>query len=456
MIKVLSLRNMSCFYKKYKNYYKQILIIGLPILLGQLGVIVTGFVDTMMVGRYSTESLASASFVNNMFNLMNIVCLGFSYGLTPIVGAYFAKGRKNRIGEVVKTALILNLLFGVMCGVIMLLLYFFIDEMGQPAELLPLMRPYYLVILLSMIPIVLVNALKQFTDGITDTKLGMVILLGGNVLNIIGNWVLIYGKFGFPEWGLFGAGISTLVARIFMLVLYISCLLVMPCYRKYVRGFIDGIVDIKDFVSIGKLSLPVSMQMGMETAIFTVAAVFVGWLGADSLAAYQVIIAMGTLGFMVYYSFGASMSIMIANYSGVGENMRVKRCAQAGYHIILVSAVLASAILLLCGRSAISLFTSDENVITIALTIIVPWMIYQFGDATQVAFANALRGIKCVMPVMKYAFLAYVVIGIPACYLFAFPLKGGIVGVFLSFAVSLFVAGMLFMRRFYKALKKGS
>ena len=87
---------MSCFYEKYKNYYKQILIIGLPILLGQLGVIVTGFVDTMMVGRYSTESLASASFVNNMFNLMNIVCLGFSYGLTPIVGAYFAKGRKNR------------------------------------------------------------------------------------------------------------------------------------------------------------------------------------------------------------------------------------------------------------------------------------------------------------------------------------------------------------------------
>lgn len=454
MIKVLSLRNMSHFYAKYKKYYKQILIIGLPILLGQLGVIITGFVDTMMVGRYSTESLASASFVNNLFNLMNIVCLGFSYGLTPIVSAYYAKGDKTRIGELVKTALALNLLFGLFCGVIMFVLYFFLDEMGQPKELLPLMRPYYIVILLSMFPLVLVNALRQFTDGITDTKLGMIILLGGNVLNVVGNWVLIYGKLGFPELGLYGAGVSTLIARVVMLVSYIVCVCILVNYREYFRGFIDGIVKLKDFIEIGKLSLPVSLQMGMETAIFTIAAIFVGWLGADSLAAYQVIISMGTLGFMVYYSFGASMSIMIANYTGLGDTVRIKRCAQAGYHIILASAVLASVILLLCGRSAIGLFTTDENVIKIALMIIIPWMIYQFGDATQVAYANALRGIKCVMPVMQYAFWAYMVLGIPVCYLFAFPLKGGIVGVFLSFAVSLFAAGVLFMYRFYKELKK--
>ena len=326
--------------------------------------------------------------------------------------------------------------------------------MGQPKELLPLMRPYYIVILLSMFPLVLVNALRQFTDGITDTKLGMIILLGGNVLNVVGNWVLIYGKLGFPELGLYGAGVSTLIARVVMFVSYIVCVCILVNYREYFRGFIDGIVKLKDFIEIGKLSLPVSLQMGMETAIFTIAAIFVGWLGADSLAAYQVIISMGTLGFMVYYSFGASMSIMIANYTGLGDMVRIKRCAQSGYHIILASAVLASVILLLCGRSAIGLFTTDENVIKIALMIIIPWMVYQFGDATQVAYANALRGIKCVMPVMQYAFWAYMVLGIPVCYLFAFPLKGGIVGVFLSFAVSLFAAGVLFMYRFYMELKK--
>lgn len=445
---------MREIFRKYGKYYNRILVIGLPILLGQLGVIITGFVDTMMVGRYSTEALASASFVNSVFNLMNIVCLGFSYGLTPIVGAYFAQGEKTRIGAVVKTALVLNLLIGLLCGAIMLVLYFFLDEMGQPQELLPLMRPYYVVILVSMIPVVVVNALRQFTDGITDTKLAMIILIGGNVLNIFGNWLLIYGKFGLPEWGLFGAGVSTLVARVMMLVVYVMCVCMMSRYREYLRGFIDGIVTIKEMKTIGKLSMPVSMQMGMETAIFTVATIFVGWLGADYLAAYQVILVMGTLGFMVYYSFGASMSIMIANYDGAGEKERVRRCAQAGFHIILASAVVASVLLLTGGRDVIELFTVDETVIGIALTLIVPWMVYQFGDAMQVAFANALRGIKCVMPVMKYAFWAYMMLGIPACYLFAFPLGGGIVGVYLSFAVALLTAGLLFMCRFYREINR--
>lgn len=444
------------FIEKYGKYYKQIFVIGMPILLGQLGVIVTGFVDTMMVGRYSTDALASASFVNSVFNLMNILCLGFSYGLTPIVGAYFSKGEKGLIGAAVKTALVLNLLFGALCGAVMLVLYFFLDEMGQPMQLLPLMRPYYLTILLSMLPVVVVNVLRQFTDGITETKLSMMILLGGNVLNVIGNWLLIYGEFGFPEWGLFGVGISTLVARVLMLAVYVGCLCAMPCYRSYLRGFIGGIVSFKELLSVGRLSLPVSLQMGMETGIFTVATVFVGWFGTDYLAAYQVVLVMGTFGFMVYYSFGASMSIMIANYSGVGDKVRIRRCAQAGYHIILASAVCVSAVFLLEDRRIIGLFTSDDTVVALALTLIVPWVVYQIGDATQVAYANALRGIKCVMPVMRYAFYSYVVLGIPACYLFAFPFGGGVTGVFLSFAVSLFVAGVLFMLRFYREIAGNS
>lgn len=447
---------MGKFWTEYKKYYKLILSIGLPISLGQLGVIVTGFVDTMMVGRYSTEALASASFVNSLFNLMNIVCLGFSYGITPIVGACYAKGEKRKIGEVVKNALLLNVIFGVVCCLIMLVAYVYLDRMGQPVELLPLMRPYYIVILLSMLPVVAVNALRQFTDGITDTKLAMIILLGGNVLNIVGNWLLIYGKCGFPEWGLYGAGVSTLVARVLMLVVYVACLLCMKRYREYVQGFKAGVIKVKDMAGLGKLSIPVSMQMGMETAIFTFASVLVGWLGADYLAAYQVILVMGTLGFMVYYSFGASMSIMISNYAGVGDFAQVRKCADAGYHIILMSALAASVLLLVSGRAAISLFTSDEAVVGIALSLILPWIVYQLGDATQVAYANALRGIKCVMPVMRYAFLAYVVVGMPACYMFAFPAGGGIVGVYLSFAVSLFVAGVLFLCRFYREINKNA
>jgi MATE family multidrug resistance protein len=228
----------------------------------------------------------------------------------------------------------------------------------------------------------------------------------------------------------------------------------MKRYKPYVKAYAEGVVTLKEMKQVASVSFPVSLQMGMETAIFTVATVFVGWIGAEYLAAYQVILVMGTFGFMIYYSLGAATSILIANYSGLGDTNRVKHCASAGYHVILASALLASIAFLTIGEEVMRLSTSDEAVIGIALTLIVPWIVYQLGDATQIAYANALRGIKCVMPVMRYAFWAYIVVGIPACYIFAFPLNGGIVGVYLSFAVSLFVAGALFMWRFYKELRK--
>lgn len=443
---------MKNFWNKYKKYYKQILSIGLPILFGQLGVIITGFVDTMMVGQYSTEALAAAAFVNSLLGFMTVVCLGFSYGMTPVVGALFGRGDKKQIGETVKVGLVLNLIFGLICAAVMFIAYIFLDKMGQPTEILPLMRPYYIVMLISMLPVVIVNVFRQFTDAITDTKVAMVIILGANALNVLGNWLLIYGKWGFPEWGLFGAGISTMISRFVMLITYIICLTAMARYKVYMRGFIDGIVTKAKLKQLGKVSLPISVQMGMEAAIFTFAAIMVGWFGADSLAAFQVILTFGTIGFMVYYSIGTSMSILIANYSGTNDIAQVRKTSLAGYHITLLSAVLASIVVVVGGKSVFSLFTSDAVVIDIAITLILPWMLYQFGDATQIAYANAMRGIKCVMPMMKYAFISYVVVGISTAFLFAYTFEGGVKGVILSFAVTLFVAGALFLSRFYKEI----
>ena len=443
---------MNSFWNKYNKYYKQILVIGFPILLGQLGIIITGFVDTLMVGQYSTEALAASAFVNSLLGMMNVVCMGFSYGITPVVGALFGRGETHQIGETIKVGLVINIIFGLICSLIMLIAYIFIDEMGQPVEILPLIRPYYIVILISMIPVIIVNVFRQFTDAITDTKLAMIIILVANALNILGNWLLIYGNWGFPEWGLYGAGISTMIARFIILIAYIICLLVIARYRTYLRGFFDGIVTKAKIKQLTKISLPISIQMGMEAAIFTLAAIIVGWFGADSLAAFQVILSFGTIGFMIYYSLGASLSIIIANYSGTNDIAQVHRCSIAGYHIILSSAILASIIVLLGGEMVFSLLTNDAKVIDIAVTLIIPWILYQFGDATQITYANALRGIKCVMPMMKYAFISYVVVGTSSAFLFAFTFNGGVKGVILSFAVTLFVAGALFTRRFYKEI----
>lgn len=186
--------------------YRALLWLGIPIVIGQIGVIILGFADTLMIGHHSTHELAAASFVNNMFNLAIIFSTGFSYGLTPIVGSLFGQNRCEEVGRTLKNSLAANTLLAAIVCLVMAVLYWNIDKLGQPEELLPTMRPYYLVLLASLPFVLWFNGFKQFTDGITDTRISMWILLGGNVLNIIGNYLLIYGKAGFPELGLLGAG----------------------------------------------------------------------------------------------------------------------------------------------------------------------------------------------------------------------------------------------------------
>lgn len=215
--------------------YRALLWLGIPIVIGQIGVIILGFADTLMIGHHSTHELAAASFVNNMFNLAIIFSTGFSYGLTPIVGSLFGQNRCEEVGRTLKNSLAANTLLAAIVCLVMAVLYWNIDKLGQPEELLPAMRPYYLVLLASLPFVLWFNGFKQFTDGITDTRISMWILLGGNVLNIIGNYLLIYGKAGFPELGLLGAGIATLTSRILMVITYLilfSAPHVMPPSEK--------------------------------------------------------------------------------------------------------------------------------------------------------------------------------------------------------------------------------
>lgn len=440
---------MSYSLSKYRPYYSSLLRIGIPILIGQLGVVVTGFLDTIMVGRYSTEALASASFVSNIFNLVNVTSLGFAYGLTPLIATAFGKGDYTAIGRWLRNGILLNMFFSLVATVVMLGFYFAIEHLGQPEELYSLIKPYFITILLSMIPMIYVSAIKQFTDGITDTRVAMWVLIGGNALNVLGNWLLIYGNWGLPELGLTGAGISTLISRILMAVAITLVILRRRRYSRYVEAFHSARIEAKCLRQILSTSFPIAIQMGLETASFTVSVIMVGWIGTQALAASQVMLVIGSLGFMIYYGIAAATSIKIANYNGADDRRALRRCSFAGYHLVLASAAVACALFWLFCKPIIGLFTADPAVVAIAVTLVGPLVLYQFGDATQAAYSNAMRGIAAVKPVMRISAIAYVVIGLPVTYLFAFPFGWGVVGIFLSFSVPLMIAGGLFIHRFY-------
>ncbi|KAA6341811.1 Multidrug resistance protein NorM [termite gut metagenome] len=423
-------------------------MLGVPIMLGQLGSIILGFADTWMIGWHSTDELGAASFVNNIFALAIISGMGFAYGLTPVVGELYGKGELAASGRALRCSVFANTCAGMLLTAALFIVYLNLERLKLPEELLPLIKPYYLVLLASFIFVMIFNAFKQFFDGITDTQTSMWILIGGNLLNIAGNYVLINGKCGFPEWGLLGAGISTLCSRILMVIVFVGVFMKSARFARYKVGFFRLELSRKMFRRLNTLGWPISLQMGMETSSFSLSTVMVGWLGTIALASHQVMCTIATLAYLVYYGMGAAIAVRVSNFKGHHDWVNVRRSAYAGFHLIMVLAILFSSSLFLFRYQIAGLFTDSKEVTLTVVSLVLPMLLYQFGDGLQITFANALRGISDVKPMMWIAFIAYFVISLPAGYIFGFILDGGIVGIWMAFPFGLTSAGGMLWYRF--------
>lgn len=319
--------------------------------------------------------------------------------------------------------------------------------------MLPIIRPYFIIYLVGMLPVIGFNIWAQWSYAINRTRMPMWIILACNALNILGNYLLIYGNWGFPELGLTGAGIATLVARTASAAVIISVFFIRKEYKEYARGFIHSAFRGSIIRRVTNTSWPVALQMTFESGSFTAAAVMVGWIGAVELASFQVIVITGTLGFCVYYSMAAAVAVIVSNEAGLGNRRGMRETAFAGYHILLALAAAASLFFIFGSHQLIRFFTEDPLVEACALSLILPLVLYQLCDATQICFANSLRGTSHVMPMVGISFLSYVIIGIPATYILGFPAGMGLYGIMLSFSVSLFVAAVLFFYYFMRTTR---
>ena len=240
----------------------EILKIGVPIMLGQACVVILAFADNIMIGWYGVNDLAASSFVNGIINLFIFTELGFANGMTPLIGSQFGLRDTAAIGRTLKNSVLTNGIIAVAGLAAMGIIYAFLDRFGQEPELLPLIRPYYIVVAVSTLFAMGFNTLKQFTDGICRPMVAMSLLLGGNILNIIGNWVLIYGKAGFPELGLLGAGISTLVSRIVIFIIFFIYILKAPGLHEYALAFRKAAFSRRGARQIFDMGYPLALQTG--------------------------------------------------------------------------------------------------------------------------------------------------------------------------------------------------
>ncbi len=445
---------MQFNYRKYTSQYSSILLLGFPIIIGQIGSIVLSFADTLMIGHHTTEELAAAAFVSNIFNLGLLIAMGFSYGITPVIGNLFGKDDINHIGSIIKNGFLVNTVVALLLMAVYSVIYFFLDKMGQPANLIPLMRPYYIVNLISVPFVCWFNSLKQFFDGTTNTRVPMWILLGGNLLNIFGNWILIYGKMGFPEMGLLGTGLSTMLSRILMMATLFIIFFTSKRYTPFRKTYHACQINKKDFNKLWKMGWPLGLQMGMESGAWSLCSIIVGWIGTDALAGHQIMLTISMLFYQIYYGLASAIAIRTSLFCGQKDYEKISPTTWAGFQLILLTAFAVSIPVLFFRHDIGYLFTNSANVAGIVSGTIIPLIAYQFGDGLQCTFANALRGLSDVKPMMLVAFISYFIVSIPLSYLFGIHMNKGLVGVWYAFPFGLTLAGMLYYYFYRRRLNK--
>lgn len=423
-------------------------------MIGQLGVILVGFVDNIMVGNYGTNELAAASFVNGVINLAFVIALGYTYGLTPLVASSFAKA-DGRLKSLLNSGTLANCIFGLILTLIMGLILINIKSLGQPDELISLIKPYYFIQLVSIIPVIIFNGYKQFVDGVGRTNVSMSAIISSNIFNIIFNYLLIFGKLGFPELGLLGAGISSLLARILALLILLYRVHFSKSFTKIFNEnqVVSGKICGNILKKITHLGTPSAIQMGFEAGSFSIAVILVGWIGSIELAAHQIINTVGTLGFMMFYGMSAAVMIRIGYFYESKRTVEIRKIVHSGIALQLLM-VLSLVILLILLRNHLGkIFTQDNDVIELVSILAIPLATYQLFDMLQILFSNVLRGLQDVKFTARAAAFCYIVLTISLAYLFGFIFEWGVEGVWWAFPVGFSTLASLLILRFRKVLK---
>lgn len=441
-------------FASYIPFYRRILHLAIPVVLSQIGQVTVSLVDNMMVGHVGTTELAASAFANNVFLVGMLFGMGITYGLTPLVGKTFSNNQPVEVVHWLKNGIFTHLAAAVLLSVIMFGVYFLLPFMGQTSDVLKLAQPYYLLLCASYLPFMLFFSVKQFFEGMGNTKIAMQITLASNAVNIIVNYLLIFGKFGFPELGLMGAGIGTLVSRLVMPLMFFVFILKKPAFKIYfVKARLQPFSK-KRIVSLSKIGIPIGFQIIVEMLTFSVGAVMMGWLGEIPLAAHQVAIGLASSSYMISLGISQATTIRVSHQLGQNDFKSLKMAVYASTHLVLLFMMTTGLIFVLARNYLPLVFTSDPQVVAVASGLLIVAAIFQMFDGLQVIMLSTLRGMTDVKIPMFMAFAAYMLVGLPTSYVFTFLLNAGPNGIWYGFLVGLGTAGLFFTLRFKHNIRK--
>ncbi len=437
-------------------------------MLTQFGAALVGLADSIMVGHYGTADLAAVSFSNALFFTVMVFAMGALMGVTPLVGQ--VHGRLEKLiqqgttdeeiahkHEQITSCLTNGLVFTALMCVFSLLLLTpcigFLDAFGQEPEVVRCARPYYILIVLSIVPFLLFTFSKQFLEGLGNTTIAMLITIGCNLLNILLNWVFIFGRWGFPAMGAEGAGWASLIARCLMPVCFFVAMLRKAEWRRYIVSMRRYLITRREVNNLLTIGTPIGLQSFAEAFLFTASFVIIGWISKESLAAHHIANQMADLTFMLALGIGSATTIRVSHQLGKGDLQAVRMASRASVHLCLLMNTIGAAIMIF-GRNIIPyIFTSDPEVIPIASTLLIIAGTFQYADGLQCIGAAMLRGIQDVRVPMRIALFSYIGVALPLGLALTFRLGLGAKGMWLAFIIALAIPAVLFHIRFHRQLK---
>ncbi|WP_350292311.1 MATE family efflux transporter [uncultured Croceitalea sp.] len=450
-------------FQQYTKEFSYNLKLAYPVILGMLGHTFVAFADNIMVGQLGTAELAAVSLGNSFVFIAMSLGIGFSTAITPLVAEADGAGNKADGKSALKHGLVLCTFLGLSLFGIILLCKPLMYTMQQPAEVVELAIPYLELVAFSLVPLIIFQSFKQFSEGLSQTKYPMYATILANVVNIVLNYLLIFGSFGFPKMGIVGAAIGTLVSRIIMVGFIWFLLKKKKKFYDYVTGFNFRKIEKRVMHKIISLGFPSALQMFFEVAIFTAAIWLSGVLGKNAQAANQIALNLSSMTFMVGMGLGVAAMVRVGNQKGLKNFKALRRIGISIFLLTFLLEIVFAAIFLL-GRNWLPTIYLDVDdianqidnaeVIILAAKLLLVAAIFQISDGIQVVVLGALRGLQDVKIPTLITFIAYWLIGFPVSYYLGLFTEYKSTGIWIGLLLGLTASAVMLYLRFNYLTKR--
>lgn len=425
------------------------LALALPIMSGMVAQMLMGVTDTIMVGRVGVVPLAASAFVNAIAHPPFVLALGLLSAVAVLTSQAYGAKEKARCGEVLRHGLVLALAAGLLTLAVLVGAQPYLSLLRQPADVVAASRTYLVLFGVSLLPALVAHGCKQFCEALNRPWIPNCILLGAVLLNALLNWVLIYGHWGAPGLGLEGAGWATVIARTVMAACLIGYAVKAPVLSAFQPARWWGALHRSEFAGLLRIGWPVGLQHLLEVGAFVFAALMMGWVSADAIAAHQIAITCAATTFMFPLGIGMAASIRVGHAWGAGQHARMRRIGFVGISLAAVIMTAFAAMFAFAGEPLARLFVHSPVVVALAAQLLLVAAVFQVADGVQIAALSALRGLSDVRVPAIVAALAYWLIAVPLAYALAFPARHGAVGIWVGLASGLAAAAVGLSWRFH-------